>query len=643
MRGGTSKGLYFLGRDLPANVAARDRVLLAAMGSPDARQIDGMGGAHPLTSKVAVIGPSSRDDADIDYLFLQVQVDTAEVRDNQNCGNILAGVGPFAIEQGLMSAQDGETAVRIHMVNTGSIAVARIKTPKSAVGYSGDARIDGVPGTAAPVMLDFEDGAGSNCGALLPTGNASDRVKDVEVSCIDNGMPVVILRAADFGKVGDETPEALEADPVLKARLESIRLAIGPRMNLGDVTKKTVPKMCLVSRPFHGGVIGTRSFHSASRARIHRCARCSHCGGCLPGPGFGRATGVGLAAFIRHASPGHRAPDRLPDRGHRSAYRQRRAESRAHITFTNSTEAHAGSGVRVCVGLERRMKIGLLGFGEVGQAIGADLLSVPDVTLCAYDVLFADRRSVPSVAIELRHSIVAAATAIELVADRDLVICAVTAAQDVVATRSIAAGLVQGSFVLDLNSVSPDTKCECAQIIDEAGGRYVEAAVMSPIAPKRIRSPVLLGGPHAKDFLPVAEALGFAGARVVSEEVGQASATKMCRSVIIKGLEALLAESLLTARYYRVENDVLDSLRDLLKSPDWPALAQYMIGRSIEHGTRRAEEMREVAATVRSAGLDAWMSDACVKRQDWSARFHDALDAEELPDMLDSMRREISC
>ena len=170
MRGGTSKALYFLGRDLPSDVAGRDRVLLAAMGSPDARQIDGMGGAHPLTSKVAVIGPSSRDDADIDYLFLQVQVDTAEVRDNQNCGNILAGVGPFAIEQGLMPAQDGETAVRIHMVNTGSIAVARIKTPKSAVCYGGDARIDGVPGTAAPVMLDFEDLAGSNCGALLPTG-----------------------------------------------------------------------------------------------------------------------------------------------------------------------------------------------------------------------------------------------------------------------------------------------------------------------------------------------------------------------------------------------------------------------------------------------------------------------------------------
>lgn len=260
MRGGTSKGLYFQSRDLPADTASRDRVLLAAMGSPDPRQIDGMGGAHPLTSKVAIIGPPTRADAGIDYLFLQVQVDTAEVRDNQNCGNILAGVGPFAIEQGLVTAQDGETAVRIHMVNTGSIAVARLMTPLGELCYDGDARIDGVPGTAAPIMLDFEDVAGANCGALLPTGNAVDRIGDFDVTCIDNGMPVVILRASDFGKTGSETPEALEADPVLKERLESIRLAAGPRMNLGDVAKKTVPKMCLVSVPVSGGVIGTRSF-----------------------------------------------------------------------------------------------------------------------------------------------------------------------------------------------------------------------------------------------------------------------------------------------------------------------------------------------------------------------------------------------
>ncbi len=289
------------------------------------------------------------------------------------------------------------------------------------------------------------------------------------------------------------------------------------------------------------------------------------------------------------------------------------------------------------------MKIGLLGFGEVGQTLADDLLSVPDVTLSAYDIQFSDSRSVPSAAIRQRDSIIAAASANELAADKELLISAVTAAQDVAATRSITSALMKGALVLDLNSVSPVTKQECAQIIEGVGGRYVEAAVMSSIAPKRIASPVLLGGPHANDFLPVAKALGFTGARVASEEVGQASATKMCRSVIIKGIEALLAESLLTARHYRVENDVLDSLRDLLKSPDWPVLAQYMIGRSIEHGTRRAEEMREAAATVRSAGLDAWMSDACAKRQDWAARFPDALDAADLPGMLDIMRREVSC
>ncbi|HSD70175.1 MAG TPA: DUF1932 domain-containing protein, partial [Woeseiaceae bacterium] len=270
------------------------------------------------------------------------------------------------------------------------------------------------------------------------------------------------------------------------------------------------------------------------------------------------------------------------------------------------------------------MKIGLLGFGEVGETLAADLLSAPDVELAAYDIQFFDARSVPGVAIKRHEAVTAAATATALANDAELIISAVTAAQDVAASRSITPGLMHGAFVLDLNSVSPVTKRECAKIIGDAGGRYIEAAVMSPIAPKRIASPMLLGGPHAEDFLPVAAALGFSGARVVSAEVGQASATKMCRSVIIKGLEALLAESLLAARHYRVENEVLDSLRDLLKSADWTALAQYMIGRSIEHGARRAEEMREVAATVRSTGLDAWMSEACAKHQDRNAGFRDA-------------------
>ena len=260
MRGGTSKGLFFLARNLPADAAQRDAALLSAMGSPDERQIDGMGGAHPLTSKIAVVGPSSRDDADVDYLFLQVVVDKAEVSDSQNCGNMLAGVGPFAIEEGLVEVKGAVTPVRIHMVNTGAIARAYVATPDGAVEYEGDARIDGVPGTAAAIPIDFLDVAGSSCGALLPTGNVVDEVQGFRVTCIDNGMPVVILNAADFGKTGRESPEELEADDGLKRRVEAIRLELGPRMNLGDVAKKTVPKMTLVSPPGKGGVIGTRSF-----------------------------------------------------------------------------------------------------------------------------------------------------------------------------------------------------------------------------------------------------------------------------------------------------------------------------------------------------------------------------------------------
>jgi 4-oxalomesaconate tautomerase len=260
MRGGTSKGLYFHVDALPRDRALRDRVLLAAMGSPDVRQIDGVGGAHPLTSKVAVIGRATRGDADVDYLFLQVGVDRAEVSDAQNCGNLLAGVGPWAIENGLVPAQERTTAVRIHMVNTASVAVAHILTPGGVVEYEGDARIDGVPGTAAAIAIDFLDIAGSSCGALLPTGRAVDQVQGIGVTCIDNGMPVVIMRAADLGKTGEETPEELEADAELRARVERIRLEMGPLMHLGDVARKTVPKMSLVSAPRHGGAISTRTF-----------------------------------------------------------------------------------------------------------------------------------------------------------------------------------------------------------------------------------------------------------------------------------------------------------------------------------------------------------------------------------------------
>ncbi len=265
MRGGTSKGGFFLADDLPADAAARDAFLLGVMGSPDPRQIDGMGGADPLTSKVAVVKRSARDGIDVDYLFLQVFVDRPIVTDAQNCGNMLAGVGPFAIERGLIATQGDETKVAIFMENTEQVAVARVQTPGGVVSYNGEARIDGVPGASAPVPLSFRDTAGSSCGALLPTGSAVDVFDGVEVTCIDNGMPTVVLLASDFGLAGDEAREDLDANVALKERLESIRLQAGPVMNLGDVKDLSVPKMSLVSPPRHGGAISTRTFIP------HRC------------------------------------------------------------------------------------------------------------------------------------------------------------------------------------------------------------------------------------------------------------------------------------------------------------------------------------------------------------------------------------
>jgi 4-oxalomesaconate tautomerase len=265
MRGGTSKGAYFRAEDLPADEAARDRVLLAVMGSPDPRQIDGIGGADPLTSKVAIVSRSSRPGIDVDYLFCQVWVDKAEVSTTQNCGNILAGVGPFAIEQGIVPAQDGETRVRIFMVNSSQTVESTIQTPGGRPRYDGDARLDGVPGSGAPIALSFADTAGSTCGALLPTGHTTDVFDGVTVTCLDNGMPIVVMRADAVGRTGYETRDALDADAELKARLESIRLQAGPAMRLGDVTDKTVPKMILVSPARDGGVVSTRSFIP------HRC------------------------------------------------------------------------------------------------------------------------------------------------------------------------------------------------------------------------------------------------------------------------------------------------------------------------------------------------------------------------------------
>ncbi len=265
MRGGTSKGGYFLAADLPGNREDRDRFLLSVMGSPDARQIDGMGGADPLTSKVAIVEASARDDADVSYLFLQVSVDKALVSDAQNCGNLLAGVGPFAIERGLVKAEKGETSIRIYMENTGKIATSRISTPDGRLTYVGKAAIDGVPGIAAPILLAFEDTAGSTCGSLLPTGNVVDRIEDTDVTCIDNGMPTIILRATDLGISGQETRQELESNNGLRERLENIRLAAGPKMNLGNVSQKTVPKMTMVSTATKGGTLSTRTFIP------HRC------------------------------------------------------------------------------------------------------------------------------------------------------------------------------------------------------------------------------------------------------------------------------------------------------------------------------------------------------------------------------------
>ena len=281
-------------------------------------------------------------------------------------------------------------------------------------------------------------------------------------------------------------------------------------------------------------------------------------------------------------------------------------------------------------------RVALIGFGEVGRTLGADLL-VRGATVSAYDILFARAESAPSKAlaeIPARK----ATNALDAVEDAELVISAVTAASDVEAARAAAPGLKPGTFYLDLNSVSPGMKRACAGVIESAGGRYVEAAVMTPIAPKRIASPMLLGGPHAAEFLKRATTLGF-DAKEFSDRIGQASAVKMCRSVIIKGTEALLTESMLAARRYGVEKPVLDSLSDLLPAGDWEKIARYFISRSLEHGSRRAEEMREAAETVAEAGVEPLMARATAEREDWAAPYRAALAEKDLAAMLDAILR----
>jgi 4-oxalomesaconate tautomerase len=256
MRGGTSKGAYFLAADLPSEQAPRDDLLLRIMGSPDERQIDGLGGAHPLTSKVAVVSPSCDPQADVDYLFLQVAVEKSQVSDRQNCGNVLAGVGPFAVERGLVAAGEQETSVRIRMVNTGDLATATFPTPGGRVDYTGDAEISGVPGTAAPVVIEFPPGANP----LLPTGNVRDEIDGVPVTCVDNGMPTVLVAASFLKVTGYERPKDLEEDLALADRLRKIRLEAGRLMGLGDVSDTTVPKLTLLAPPRDGGAVTTRTF-----------------------------------------------------------------------------------------------------------------------------------------------------------------------------------------------------------------------------------------------------------------------------------------------------------------------------------------------------------------------------------------------
>ena len=265
MRGGSSKGAFFLASDLPADPEERDLLLLRIMGSPDPRQIDGVGGAHPLTTKVAVVSRSERDDVDLEYLFLQVSVDRPEVSDQQNCGNMLAAVGPFALERGLISPSEGRTAARILMKNTDALATASFPVEEGRPIYAGETEISGVPGTAAEIRIEFENIAGSSTGSLLPTGRVVDRVEGIEVTMVDNGMPVVVMRASDLGVSGYESCEELEANVELTRVLDRIRIAAGPMMNLGDVSGTPVPKLTMISPPRFAGAISTRTFIP------HRC------------------------------------------------------------------------------------------------------------------------------------------------------------------------------------------------------------------------------------------------------------------------------------------------------------------------------------------------------------------------------------
>ena len=282
-------------------------------------------------------------------------------------------------------------------------------------------------------------------------------------------------------------------------------------------------------------------------------------------------------------------------------------------------------------------RIAIIGFGEVGSMLAQDLAARGNSQIIAWDIQFADPDSVASRALRTRPGVMAATCATAAVHEAELVISAVTAAADCAAAAAAAPDLMRDAWFMDLNSVAPATRRNVASIVEAGGARYVEAAVMSPISTRRMGAPMLLGGGHAREFTPLAQSLGFTGVRFFGPEIGLASAAKMCRSVIVKGMEALVAESLLAARHYRVEDEVLNSLGDLFPATDWPTMSRYMISRSIEHGRRRAEEMGEVAATLREAAVEPWMSVATGKRQEWAPRFAHALQHDDLVPLLDEI------
>lgn len=260
MRGGTSKGAVLYEAELPADATERDALLLELMGGPDALQIDGLGGGHPLTSKVALVGPSADPKADIDYLFLQIDPQRQTVSSAQNCGNILAAVGVFALEEGMVRAQAPSTRVRVRMRNGGAYAELELPTPKGRFEPQGSAVIDGVPGSGAPIICRYEDIAGSSCGALLPTGRARDEVDGIPVTLIDHGMPLVVVDAARLGVDGAEAAATLSADSALGERVQALRHRAAPLMGFADVSELSVPKVALLSAPQNGGLVNTRCF-----------------------------------------------------------------------------------------------------------------------------------------------------------------------------------------------------------------------------------------------------------------------------------------------------------------------------------------------------------------------------------------------